>query len=52
MTLVRAASIIRRTLLINDEVFDGDLSEESERKSVPSSLVQLISLILVGGNLG
>ena len=52
MTLVRAASRIRRTLLINDEVFDGDLSEERQRKSVPSSLVQLVSLILDGGNLG
>ena len=48
MTLVRAASRIRRTLLINDEVFDGDLSEERQRKSVSSSLVQLISLILEG----
>ena len=46
MTLTCAASIIRLTLLINDEVFDGDLSEECQRKSVPSSLVQPISLIL------
>ena len=52
MTLVRAASIIRRTLLINDEVFDGDLSEEHQRKSVPSSLVQLINLILERGGGG
>ena len=38
--------IIQRSLLSTDEVFNGDVSRERHTASVPSSLVQLIELIL------
>ena len=46
--LSKAARIIRRSLLSTDEVFNGDVSRERHTASVPSSLVQLIELILEG----
>ena len=34
-----------------EEIFNGDLSKENQKDSVPSPLLHLISLILVGGPL-
>ena len=49
--LARSANIIRRKLLSNDEFFDGDVSREKQTNSVPLSLINLIHLIVEGGNL-
>ena len=46
--LNKAAKIVREDLLISDETFDGDFSEKRQSRSVPNSLVKLISMILEG----
>ena len=46
--LSKAAHIVRRSLLTVDEVLNGNVSREDQRNSVPTSLVQLIELILQG----
>ena len=45
----KAAKIVRKYLLVNNEIFDGDVSEKRQSRSVPNSLVKLISMILEGG---
>ena len=47
--LNKTAKIVRKDLLVSDEVFDGDVSEKRQSSSVPNSLVKLISTILEGG---
>ena len=47
--LNKAAKIVRKGLLANDEIFDGDVSKKHQIRSVPNSLVKLISMILEGG---
>ena len=44
----KAAKLIRKYLFSNDERFDGDVSEERHRSSVPNHLVHIIGLILEG----
>ena len=46
--LSKAAKIVRKFLLVNEEKFDGDLSSEKQKGSVPLPLVNLISLIIDG----
>ena len=46
--LNKAAKIVRKDLLVSDEIFDGDVSEKRQSRSVPNSLVKLISMILEG----
>ena len=46
--LNKAAKIVRKDLLVSDEIFDGDVSEKWQSRSVPNSLVKLISMILEG----
>ena len=46
--LSKAVNIVLYCLLTVDEVFNGNVSREHQRNSVPSSLVQLIELILPG----
>ena len=46
--LNKAAKIVRKDLLISDETFDVDFSEKRQSRSVPNSLVKLISMILEG----
>ena len=45
----KAAKIVRKDLLVSDEIFDGDVSEKRQTYSVPNSSVKLISMILEGG---
>ena len=47
--LNKAAKIVRKDLLLIYEIFDGDVSEKRQSRSVPNSLVKLISMILEGG---
>ena len=47
----KAAKILRKDLLVTDEVFEGDVSEKRQSRSAPNSLVKLISMIFEGGNL-
>ena len=42
----KAAKIVRKDLLVSDDIFDGDVSENRQSHSIPNSLVQLISMIL------
>ena len=37
--LNKAAKIVRKYLLVGDEIFDGDVSEKRQRRSVSNSLV-------------
>ena len=46
--MFKAATVIRRSLLAKDEVFDGGVSSQRQEKSVPKILVNLISMILEG----
>ena len=46
--LNKAVKIVRKNLLVNDEIFDGDIWEKRQSRSVPNSLVKLISMILGG----
>ena len=46
--LSKAAHIVRRSLLTIDAVFNGNVSRGEQTNSVPSSIVQLIELILQG----
>ena len=47
--LNKAAKIVWKDLLFSDEIFDGDVSDKRQSRSVPNSLVKLISMILEGG---
>ena len=49
MIISKAASVIRKQLFNNDEIFDGDLSRERQMASIPQVLHQLIQLLLKGG---
>ena len=49
--LAKAAGIIRRNLLLKEEVFNGDISREKQAQSVHVSLVNLITLIMEGGSI-
>ena len=46
--LSKAAKIVRRFLFSKEETFDGDLSKQRQKESVPLPLVNLISLIIDG----
>ena len=46
--LNKVAKIVRKDLFVSHEIFDGDLSEKRQSRSVPNSLVKLISMILEG----
>ena len=48
-TAKRVAKIELKDLLLSDEIFDGDVSEKRQSRSVPNSLVKLIIMILGGG---
>ena len=45
----KAAKIVRKDLLVSYEIFDGDVSEKRQSCSVSNSLVNLITMILEGG---
>ena len=45
---VKAAKIIRKHLFLQEEVFDGNLSKEPQKTSVPAHLIHLVGLILEG----
>ena len=47
--LLKAAQIVRKGLK-NDEVFDGNVSEERQLQSVPAALLKLVAMMLEGGN--
>ena len=47
----KAAEVIRKVLFSCEETFDGDVSQDRQLRSVPKILVQLISLIIEGGDL-
>ena len=49
MTNAKAASVIRKQLFNNDEIFNGDLSRERQMASILQVLHQLIQLLLEGG---
>ena len=51
IVLSRAAKIIRKHMFDKEEILNGDLSKEKQKDSVPSPLLHLISLILVGGSM-
>ena len=40
---------MRKDLLVSDEIFEGDVLEKRRNRSVPNSLVKLISMIFEGG---
>ena len=46
--LCKAAKIIRKHLFLQEEVFDGNLSKERQKTSVPAHLIHLVGLILEG----
>ena len=46
--LNKVAKIVRKDLFVSHEIFDGDLSEKRQSRSLPNSLVKLISMILEG----
>ena len=47
--LNKAAKIMRKDLLVSNEIFEYDVSEKRQSRSVPNFLVKLISMILEGG---
>ena len=47
--LAKAAQIIRKYLLRHKQQFNGDMSKEREFEGIPSSIFQLISLLIEGG---
>ena len=47
--LNKAAKLVRKDLLVSDEIFEGDVLEKRRNRSVPNSLVKLISMIFEGG---
>ena len=47
--IAKAAKVIRKYLLVDDEIFDGDVSAERQVASVPPLLITLVSFILEGG---
>ena len=47
--LTKAARIIRKYLLRHKQQFNGDISREREFEGIPSSIFQLISLLIEGG---
>ena len=47
--LNKAAKIVCKDLLVSDELFDDDVSDKRQNRSVANSLVKLISMILEGG---
>ena len=49
MINAKAASVIRKQLFNNDEIFNGDLSRERQMASILQVLHQLIQLLLEGG---
>ena len=48
--LAKAAQIIRKDLLRHEQQFNGDISKERQFEGISSSIFQLISLIIEGGN--
>ena len=46
MIIVKAASVIRKQLFNNDEIFNGDLSKKQRMASISQVLHQLIQLLL------
>ena len=50
LLLAKVAHMIRKDIFSQDEVFDGDLSKDRQLASVPSSLLQLVALIMEGGS--
>ena len=47
--LAKAAKIIRKDLLRHEQHFNGVISRERRFEEIPSSIFQLISLIIEGG---
>ena len=48
--LAKAAQIIRKDLLRHEQQFNGDISKERQFEGISSSIFQLISRIIEGGN--
>ena len=48
ITLSKVAKIVRRFLFTKEETFEGDLSKQRQKASVPLSLLNLVSLIFDG----
>ena len=47
----RAAKLIRKLILkLEEKTFDGNVTDESQTKSVPNHLIKLLSMVLEGGN--
>ena len=51
VTLARAAEIVREEMFQNEQAFDGSLPIDREEKSVPSSLLTLVTMVLEGPSL-
>ena len=51
MIISKAAKVIGKVLFSCEETFDGDVSQDRQLRSFPKILVQLISLIIEGGDL-
>ena len=49
LVIACAARRIRKVSFCDNKTFDGDISLECQESSVPTLLIRLISLILVGG---
>ena len=49
LVIADAARGIKKVLFCHNKTFDGDISSECQESSVPTLLIRLISLILVGG---
>ena len=49
--LNKATKKVRKDLFVSDEIFEGDVSEKRQSRSVPNSLAKLISMIFKEGNL-
>ena len=46
--IAKASQIVQRTMFLNEEVFDGDISLLWQCKSVPSVFVHLLAMIIEG----
>ena len=50
LALLRVAKIVRKEMLQHKNTFNGDLDAESQRKSVPRSLLAIVNMLLYGAN--
>ena len=51
MHLARAATIVRREMMMIENSFDGSFDQNCQQNSVPKSLISLVNMILYGPNI-